>query len=164
MGSDLRLSLHRPCRDVSIHAPRMGSDRGDCLWFWAAICFNPRPPHGERHGMAGFTHQMECFNPRPPHGERLCCPERCRMKKLFQSTPPAWGATLLGHDQSFIKTFQSTPPAWGATTDMPRHHLGTAVSIHAPRMGSDVAHKLKIIQPHSFNPRPPHGERPYLTS
>ena len=79
--------------DISIHAPRVGSD------FWMVFrvsqpCyFNPRSPCGERHGddcaaLDGFQ---------------------------FQSTLPVWGATLV-----FRMTFRIL-----------------AISIHAPRVGSD---------------------------
>ena len=33
---------------ISIHAPRMGSDRISCATRKHAIYFNPRSPHGER--------------------------------------------------------------------------------------------------------------------
>ena len=36
------------------------------------------------------------------------------------------------------KAFQSTPPEWGATTNRSAGLLLIAVSIHAPRVGSDV--------------------------
>ena len=35
-----------------------------------------------------------------------------------------------------------------------------AISIHAPRMGSDDAEKYDILKARNFNPRSPHGERP----
>ena len=61
----------RRVRQISIHAPRMGSDRRNYA----------------RHG-CGLD-----FNPRSPDGERLRY--RCGMLKrsLFQSTLPGWGAT-----------------------------------------------------------------------
>ena len=57
------------------------------------------------------------FNPRPPRGGRPC--------------PP--GPSCLGIQ------FQSTPPAWGATPAPPAHAGQYAVSIHAPRVGGDIA-------------------------
>ena len=35
---------------ISIHAPRTGSDDVEYRAFLAALYFNPRSPHGERHG------------------------------------------------------------------------------------------------------------------
>ena len=60
---------------------------------------------------------------------------RCR---IFQSTLPAWGATVDSTDRRRpIMIFQSTLPAWGATDDVFGYQERYAISIHAPRMGSD---------------------------
>ena len=79
----------------------------------------------------------------------------------FQSTLPGWGATRLSSDNNSRSKFQSTLPGWGATIDRipswtvtfyfnPRSPDGErqtetrnfddslSISIHAPRMGSDV--------------------------
>ena len=56
----------------------------------------------------------------------------------FQSTLPAWGATLLRIVATTITAFQSTLPAWGATHIEPPQSASNIISIHAPRMGSDV--------------------------
>ena len=34
------------------------------------LYFNPRSPHGERHGMCECRQYRRDFNPRSPHGER----------------------------------------------------------------------------------------------
>ena len=63
--------LHRVGVEISIHAPRTGSDscHRPLVAFFAN--FNPRSPHGERHEAgvqeSGAKHH---FNPRSPHGER----------------------------------------------------------------------------------------------
>ncbi len=145
---------------VSIHAPRVGSDWSPYYTPSAARGFNPRPPSGERPAGSG--------NP--------------AVSSTFQSTPPEWGATLQGltgwvvgdsfnprppsgerhHHCSMPLTtqgFQSTPPEWGATDD---RHGGVeefAVSIHAPRVGSDAVRRPRALVRKSFNPRPPSGER-----
>ena len=78
------------------------------------------------------------FNPRSPHGERPPPILNALERALFQSTLPAWGATSF---RTVLDTFGN-------------------ISIHAPRMGSDIAGALRcFIKPH-FNPRSPHGERP----
>ena len=80
-------------RNISIHAPRMGSDQCRNAWHRLQDHFNPRSPHGERLYVRRF---------------------RCR-SSIFQSTLPAWGATAaLGAVGGFL-AFQSTLPAWGAT-------------------------------------------------
>ncbi len=123
---------------VSIHAPRMGSDIEISTALNAQGGFNPRPPHGERRDIDRDYLRAICFNPRPPHGER---PSWARAKEpwpMFQSTPPAWGATNRPFTMVEALVFQSTPPAWGAT--------------------GALGYLVDFID--SFNPRPPHGERP----
>ena len=55
--------------------------------------------------------------------------------------------------------FQSTLPAWGATLLDVIGRSDTAISIHAPRMGSDFRRDYDILSSLNFNPRSPHGER-----
>ena len=57
---------------------------------------------------------------------------------LFQSTLPVWGATVYKRDHWGIATFQSTLPVWGATGLPLSVYVSVSISIHAPRMGSDV--------------------------
>ena len=79
----------------------------------------------------------------------------------FQSTLPAWGATLrFAFSRVVSMVFQSTLPAWGATYLILVARILRAISIHAPRMGSDVAANNAFNALSSnFNPRSPHGER-----
>ena len=102
--------------------------------------FNPRSPHGERHNPAQLTlyvfdisihaprtgsdvalAQVDVgdfdFNPRSPHGERHRFMRSCQSDLAFQSTLPARGATFCQIGENYY-------------TD--------AISIHAPRTGSDV--------------------------
>ena len=61
------------------------------------------------------TRTREDFNPRSPCGERL------------------WKYM----DAQKNQIFQSTLPVWGATTYLERYRKAAAISIHAPRVGSD---------------------------
>ena len=125
--------------------------------------FNPRSPHGERHaGQLHLDDDANHFNPRSPHGERrrrasgrrrLCrisihAPRtgsdpfriyRTVPDLTFQSTLPARGATYSPTGEPCEEVFQSTLPARGATS------TPTIVC-------SGATH---------FNPRSPHGERPF---
>ena len=56
--------------------------------------------------------------------------------------------------------FQSTPPERGATCARVSGDDQVAVSIHAPRTGSDVSFLKGVRHEDCFNPRPPNGERP----
>ena len=79
--------------DISIHAPRTGSDICPVTQAGLPGNFNPRSPHGERH--AAF------------HAQRIA--------HLFQSTLPARGATPGEQPGAARRKFQSTLPARGAT-------------------------------------------------
>ena len=124
--------------DISIHAPRTGSDAiaaGKTLE--KAIFQSTLPARGatKRRGAGGNLGSISIhaprtgsdfitgkrvdadgyFNPRSPHGER---PKRRR-----KSVP--------------AKSFQSTLPARGATGEPPPWAVLDLISIHAPRTGSD---------------------------
>ena len=79
---------------ISIHAPRVGSDRYSLL------------------PVRGFQN----FNPRSPCGERPFTLRCSRVSQSFQSTLPVWGATQLVDMDKIMSGFQSTLPVWGATT------------------------------------------------
>ena len=106
-------------------------------------------------------------------------------KALFQSTLPGWGATAAaGSGVRYIHYFNPRSPD-GERQGSARARLGVLpISIHAPRMGSDVALRYRVarrmvISIHAprmgsdrsrrapcsplqnFNPRSPDGERPY---
>ena len=100
---------------ISIHAPRMGSD--------------PVP--------ACVVARIAYFNPRSPYGERLCSISTTSRSSQFQSTLPVWGATNWSCLERPVCEFQSTLPVWGATHQLLHRVSRLAISIHAPRMGSD---------------------------
>ena len=127
--------------EISIHAPRTGSDnscgdgKGKGRYFnprsphgerldditmpFGVQDFNPRSPHGERLNQRNTAPDCSNFNPRSPHGERRqSMPIQTALLK-FQSTLPARGAT--GTIQARLNTieFQSTLPARGATRRQP---------------------------------------------
>ena len=115
-----RHRLHTP-RDISTHAPRMGSDRLSGALIPLAFNFNPRSPYGER--------------PKPPNPSSSL--------SLFQPTLPVWGATPLRRlPYEWSSEFQPTLPVWGATGHLRPVRLARVISTHAPRMGSDVAADL----------------------
>ena len=101
--------------DISIHAPRTGSDAFPCLAARAYSNFNPRSPHGERpQRTTAQSGDAGNFNPRSPHGERRRQPDMIDFR---------------------------------------------AISIHAPRTGSDDIITAGRDDACDFNPRSPHGER-----
>ena len=69
-ATGLQVPWHRRC-NISIHAPRTGSDKVAVLGERADTRnFNPRSPHGERHFRHALQADQRYFNPRSPHGER----------------------------------------------------------------------------------------------
>ncbi len=101
------------------------------------------------------------FNPRSPCGERREEIVYRPSVSKFQSTLPVWGATKNDNARRSLVIFQSTLPVWGATDLL----LGTirrgkSISIHAPRVGSDLLRAAIARAVTHFNPRSPCGERP----
>jgi len=108
---------------VSIHAPREGSDQSARRKRRATGSFNPRPPRGERLAKRWLPDDV----------------------RQFQSTPPERGATLASWACSYAAKFQSTPPERGATRGAQEKRAAVEVSIHAPREGSDFIY-LKTVR------------------
>ena len=132
---------------ISIHAPRVGSDHSTSKMLRAGAEFQSTLP------VWGATVRIRLQRPRDG---------------TFQSTLPVWGATFLNLSSDSAKhKFQSTLPVWGATLYFynyvkeaddfnprspcgERHlegvqgHGNQPISIHAPRVGSDlVYHKCE---------------------
>ena len=123
--------------EISIHAPRTGSDR--IAWNSKTVrsYFNPRSPHGERH-------------------IHLVVPKTI---DEFQSTLPARGATFRVLDQPCERTISIHAPRTGSDQDVVQAAQNLRISIHAPRTGSDAASATRLFTANYFNPRSPHGER-----
>ena len=69
-GATILVQLLQGGKNISIHAPRAGSDLG-CRCPCSAGCyFNPRSPCGERRTIRGVQSPCDDFNPRSPCGER----------------------------------------------------------------------------------------------
>ena len=100
------------------------------------------------------------FNPRSPRGERQANKRRSERGAGFQSTLPARGATVVLSDYPLAPVpFQSTLPARGATAAREQLAACHAISIHAPREGSDAGELIRLTTERYFNPRSPRGER-----
>ena len=110
--------------EISIHAPRMGSDVARVINRANQILFQSTLP-GWGATLGGRRHYAA---------------------RIFQSTLPGWGATR-DHGRLIGKvTFQSTLPGWGATA-VGKHRRGLQhISIHAPRMGSDTESRVETCR------------------
>ncbi|AUD71349.1 Hypothetical protein NRBB04_1388 [Bifidobacterium breve] len=154
---------------ISIHAPRMGSDRPSQTCSRSAVRFQSTlPGWGATRPPCRSWNPSQYFNPRSPDGERLMPWDADNRVVAFQSTLPGWGATLPTLSGcGLFHVFQSTLPGWGATLSAgrlqyPIHHFNPrspdgerrcaefgrghfgAISIHAPRMGSDAVPNLDV--------------------
>ena len=182
-GATYRVADERYSEEISIHAPRTGSDCAGRNGRTEQQDFNPRSPHGERPGphstnknaisfqstlpARGATASCPShpappahFNPRSPHGERRGISYPSFYRKLFQSTLPARGATARRWTACGLYGISIHAPRTGSdlcAVDQP--HAGDGISIHAPRTGSDWTRRRLPSKGEDFNPRSPHGER-----
>ena len=104
--------------DISIHAPRAGSDRLRQIGTQIACHFNPRSPCGER--------------PESEYGSITA--------RIFQSTLPVRGATLQPLPESSQPCISIHAPRAGSDVADRRDLQIQKISIHAPRAGSDMVY------------------------
>ena len=108
---------YRNTGDISIHAPRMGSDFVAC----ASVRI-----HGD-------------FNPRSPHGERLAR-EKTRLQILRISIHALrMGSDVYEASYAAFRGISIHAPRMGSDHSAQHWHFPlNFISIHAPRMGSDI--------------------------
>ena len=123
------------------------------------------------------------FNPRSPDGERRLRHRNTMVTEKFQSTLPGWGATTpatatatpTGHFnprspdgerpptrlpyECPARHFNPRSPDGERLGDFARYASHANISIHAPRMGSDLTRIFRHSTSTYFNPRSPDGER-----
>ena len=159
-GSDECLCAEILDSDISTHAPRTGSDAVFSASVTVCSGFQPTLPARGATGGVPERHRAPLnFNPRSPHGERHGRVSRIALQVEFQPTLPARGATRRAHARKEDTIFQPTLPARGATSKPPKTSGGFEISTHAPRTGSDGGVPERHRAPLNFNPRSPHGER-----
>ena len=79
---------------ISIHAPRMGSDKILKHKMLLLMHFNPRSPHGERLSLLRLCCAICNISIHAPRmGSDMNAMRAAVRDTLFQSTLPAWGAT-----------------------------------------------------------------------
>ena len=160
VGSDKQARINERVAEISIHAPRVGSDAKEREAVRKTTEFQSKLP------LWGATPSV--------YGKGTAL--------SFQSTLPVWGATYcilysamvlyisihaprVGSDHkcrafpSRQPGFQSTLPVWGATGQPYTPSDSQVISIHAPRVGSDSTVSSTLTHSPDFNPRSPCGER-----
>ena len=152
MGSDAVFAMPQVWWRISIHAPRMGSDPAVWVSIIATLLFQSTLPGwgATRHG--NVEHHRQVISIHAPRmgsdrkGNRL----RSRHSK-FQSTLPGWGATgvLFEHIQAH-NHFNPRSPDGERLFQPVLEDDGTDISIHAPRMGSDLKSFADCLKPFLF--------------
>ena len=123
---------------VSIHTPRVGSDRGIIgLWLDGEEFQSTLPVWGATRDKLPKFNNNGNFNPHSPYGERLPEAAAGRIRSAFQSTLPVWGATY--------------PPD---TRDQTAYHFNP----HSPYGERPLCTRLTCSTLY-FNPHSPYGER-----
>ena len=169
--------------DISIHAPRVGSDKplpvedGYIILFqstlpvWGATVlqrlqspryrnFNPRSPCGERRLRRRFRWRWVNFNPRSPCGERLLLRDQGVPGEAFQSTLPVWGATTCWLHRPFIQVISIHAPRVGSDLNaIPNGIFPPEFQSTLPVWGATAYTPLLANGRTDFNPRSPCGER-----
>ena len=136
-GSDVTIAPVPLSSRISIHAPRGGSDSIKIHVIHDRGISIHAPRGGSDLRYSGAVRRPSDFNPRSPWGERQLVLTCSNMVVIFQSTLPVGGATA-GQAPSARKA---------------------QISIHAPRGGSDVIPCFRWFRCLYFNPRSPWGER-----
>ena len=125
--------------DISIHAPRTGSDQDAPEYVTRDELFQSTLP--ARGATVLLEDRNACspnFNPRSPHGERRSSStERTLTWAISIHAPRTGSDTCTDETMTQIWIFQSTLPARGATRRASGETSNGAISIHAPRTGSD---------------------------
>ena len=160
VGSDLTNQQNQQLRDISIHAPRVGSDENHCRPGRAGLYFNPRSPCGERpvrplvaraeqaisihaprvgsdHSCQNYGQHHLYFNPRFPCGERRAVSQSIARIFDFNPRSPCGERPPL---IVYVRTdtdFNPRSPCGERPGDFIFLLPGGAISIHAPRVGSD---------------------------
>ena len=161
------------CILISIHAPRVGSDRAYQHCPVPGRHFNPRSPCGERRyecpvpvcsaaisihaprvGSDYFRISGDLGRPISIHAPRVGSDFVTVSKLLpilrFQSTLPVWGATHQGHVRSDRKTISIHAPRVGSDSEPTISESWLFISIHAPRVGSDPMRSPHFSHPCLF--------------
>ena len=114
--------------------------------------FNPRSPHGERHdsgalGVAGVI--ISIHAPRTGSDRKWCT--TLLWGWSFQSTLPARGATRTACKHfRYVGNFNPRSPHGERLPAVLRPQYSHAISIHAPRTGSDVCGVFYLFVAHAI--------------
>ena len=128
--------------------------------FTILSCISIHAPRvGSDHNTPFASASYTNFNPRSPCGERLASANKIVALAEFQSTLPVWGATSIGMVMDLFLEISIHAPRVGSDVEQFMEVCGYGISIHAPRVGSDASAAPRLSSHGHFNPRSPCGER-----
>ena len=132
--------------EISIHAPRTGSDRNMAVRAYPEKIFQSTlPARGATTSPISSGKSTTYFNPRSPHGERRENASDLEVAQEFQSTLPARGATRARACSACrAENFNPRSPHGERRESSRKQVASIRISIHAPRTGSD---KVSFAQP-----------------
>ena len=154
-----QLIYHRLC--ISTHAPRTGSDFD--LFFAHAVNgrFQPTLPARGATRLIVSSRLARRISTHAPRTGSDAATANTAARSRFQPTLPARGATpveFTAHQDGLISTHA---PRTGSDAAASSACHSDKISTHAPRTGSDPTSPAAGPPRHDFNPRSPHGERPW---
>ena len=100
------------------------------------------------------------FNPRSPHGERPLRKALSVSPSYFNPRSPHGERPGPGLARKFRAAISIHAPRTGSDNSKENLLTMALISIHAPRTGSDAKQSITSSRARDFNPRSPHGERP----
>ena len=165
-GSDLALVVDELDLAISIHAPRAGSDvAGNMIRRPSSSFQSTLPVRGATPVQRGVQRGRIYFNPRSPCGERPPKGSSRPIYKRFQSTLPVRGATARTRSVCSVwYYFNPRSPCGERRRTVWVQHTEIAISIHAPRAGSDRKNSPGMGNIHRFQSTlPVRGATPIWT-
>ena len=130
--------------DISIHAPREGSDAGGFLFLVLLIRFLSTLPARGATTSAIFDKRKERISIHAPReGSDNADATKLGRGLYFYPRSPRGERHRIKAVRDFGCVFLSTLPARGATQQLEASHWTGGISIHAPREGSDFVQDLK---------------------
>ena len=157
------ICIFPPKYQISIHAPREGSDVPLLMGRSTASEFQSTlPARGATHPLCGFVWSFINFNPRSPRGERLGPFQLSLVALPISIHAPREGSDFNRNLITFvIFVFQSTLPARGATPlRICKYEGGFYFNPRSPRGERRDSCTKDSFGRVYFNPRSPRGERP----
>ena len=147
--------------DISIHAPRTGSDLPCRAPSFARWHFNPRSPHGERHIRLPLCVSRRGISIHAPRTGSDATIQRYTEYLGISIHAPRTGSDAFPCLAArAYSNFNPRSPHGERQLHSTRTPPRGDISIHAPRTGSDADSHGSRKVPNHFNPRSPHGERP----